>query len=244
MCRTCKTIVMKRLLFIFLVGIMPLRLFAQEERPATHDAKVFRECFKEVRPFTSIEHFQYVYQMLGMKPRSYCLGAGVSGSFQEAVSGRGNAPVFDNVDDGAEWSLHVFRGVTTSTVFVRSAMWEAYEMAQSRKANWPEEKRVLVDVLRRFDSLAVKKPLFYGTIYEQYGGDYEAYVKDLYETSLVMNRRRLRKFMHRPRVECLQSDLGFQFAVGFWLYEMSLGRDELQREAAGLDSAGRQVSNQ
>ena len=55
-------------------------------------------------------------------------------------------------------------------------------------------------------------PAFYQTIEKEYKGDYNAYVDDLFDTSIMGSRANLDKFLKKPSVKAIDRDLATNFS--------------------------------
>lgn len=96
------------------------------------------------------------------------------------------------------------------------AQYSSYHPADYDEA---AEKALLVGRLMAFGDSAAFKPLFYYTIKEKYQNNVRAYVDDLYKTSMMSNKKRLRRFMLRPKQKRLNEDLGVQMVIAVKLYK-------------------------
>ena len=56
-------------------------------------------------------------------------------------------------------------------------------------------------------------PVFYGTIKTKFGGDYNAYVDALYDTSIFSNQKNFDAFIANPTVEAIEGDLAIQYST-------------------------------
>lgn len=81
------------------------------------------------------------------------------------------------------------------------------------------EKAKLVHNLQAFDSLSNNKPVCFAQIHQKYGGDYKAYVDDLYSNSFMANEKALKKFLRHPSSQKLGRDPVVQFSLSLALYE-------------------------
>ena len=59
---------------------------------------------------------------------------------------------------------------------------------------------------------AEELPAFYQTIEKDYKGDYDAYVDDLFDTSILSSRANLDKFLKKPTVKAIDRDLATQYS--------------------------------
>ncbi len=82
------------------------------------------------------------------------------------------------------------------------------------------EKEKWVRALEAYGDTAAVLPTIYAQIVTEYGGDVRAYVDELFRSSVVTNKRRLRRFMRRPTVRDMQTDMGFQFAVSKLMFRL------------------------
>ena len=73
-----------------------------------------------------------------------------------------------------------------------------------------------------FDKTAHNKPLFFADIHKTYNDDIEAYVKDMFKTSILIDNRQNQRFLRKPSAETLQNDAGVKFVIGVALYKLWL----------------------
>ena len=71
-----------------------------------------------------------------------------------------------------------------------------------------------------FGDTATALPTVYVLIATKYGGDVRAYVDDLFDRSVMTNKRRMRRFARRPTVKRMREDMGFQFVVSKLMYRL------------------------
>lgn len=91
------------------------------------------------------------------------------------------------------------------------------------------EKERLISRIEKFGKLSAYKPLFYKTIRRDFHNDVRAYVNNLYETSMMCNKKALRKFLRNPSRDKLNVDAGAQFAIALKMYEFWLANHERVR---------------
>lgn len=103
----------------------------------------------------------------------------------------------------------------------------AYKLSHSVGYDEETEKAHLIERLKAFGDSAVFKPLFYRTIKEKYQNNVRAYVNDLYKTSFMSNKKRLKRFVLNPKRRRLNEDLVAQMSMAVELYKYWL--DNRQR---------------
>ena len=70
--------------------------------------------------------------------------------------------------------------------------------------------------------MASNKPLFFAEIHQKYNDDIEAYVKDMFNTSVLIDDKQNQRFLRKPSAEKLQNDAGVKFVIGVALYKLWL----------------------
>lgn len=102
-------------------------------------------------------------------------------------------------------------------------MWlKAYEGKHAAHYDESKEKEQLISRLVLFSQKAKYKPLFFKTIAEKYRNSITDYVEDLYEKSMLNNRRSLKRFLKRPSLRRLESDLGGEMTLSLIMYNLWL----------------------
>ena len=83
-------------------------------------------------------------------------------------------------------------------------------------------QKELIEALKAFDRTAHNKPLFFADTHKAYNNDIEAYVKDMFKTSILIDNRQNQRFLRKPSAEKLQNDAGVRFVIGVALYKLWL----------------------
>ena len=210
---------MKKFYLACLALLLPHLMQAQTSTCAS-DTLLFRECFSDSILKTDVELMREVYyEVLG--------GPKVTG---EILMGMGGIPSYtimrgsgaiERVEEGFYLPWSISRNVIKSNInlILRRQLFQEYKSQHPRGWKVEEAKAALVRRLQRFDSLAVHRPLFFSTIYTDYGGDIVKYVDALYETAIMAKKKNLRAFMCKPTTFAIQNDLGYQFSLSLALYE-------------------------
>ena len=76
--------------------------------------------------------------------------------------------------------------------------------------------------MKAFDNSSHNKPLFFADIHKTYNGDIEAYVKNMFKTSILIENKQNQRFLRKPSAEKLQNDAGVKFVIGVALYKLWL----------------------
>ena len=210
---------MKKFYLACLALLLPHLMQAQTSTCAS-DTLLFRECFSDSVLKTDVELMRKVYNnILG--------GAKVAGEIWMGLEEVPNFTVMrgsgaiERVEQGFHLPWSISHKVITSNIHLhyRRQLFQEYKSQHPRGWKIEEAKAALVRRLQRFDSLAVHRPLFFSTIYTDYGGDIVKYVDALYETAIMAKKKNLRAFMCKPTPFAIQNDLGYQFSLSLALYE-------------------------
>ena len=205
---------MKYHCLFLLMMLLSFRMQAQTSTCAS-DTLLFRECFSDSILKTDIELMRKVYNNILGGPRvnrEYYLGLEY---LEPVVIGR----IYSDRGFWLPSSISHIIKTTNLDKTLRNELLQDFEEQHPRNWNAEEAKAVLVRRLQHFDSLSTNKPLFFSTIYTDYGGDIAKYVDALYNTSIMGNKKALRNFMRKPSTIAIQNDLGYQFSLSLALYE-------------------------
>lgn len=205
---------MKYHCLFLLMMLLSFRMQAQTSTCAS-DTLLFRECFSDSILKTDIELMRKVYNNILGGPRvnrEYYLGLEY---LEPVVIGR----IYSDRGFWLPSSISHIIKTTNLNKTLRNELLQDFEEQHPRNWNAEEAKAVLVRRLQHFDSLSTNKPLFFSTIYTDYGGDIAKYVYALYNTSIMGNKKTLRNFMRKPSTIAIQNDLGYQFSLSLALYE-------------------------
>ena len=205
---------MKYHCLFLLMMLLSFRMQAQTSTCAS-DTLLFRECFSDSILKTDIELMRKVYNNILGGPRvnrEYYLGLEY---LEPVVIGR----IYSDRGFWLPSSISHIIKTTNLNKTLRNELLQDFEEQHPRNWNAEEAKAVLVRRLQHFDSLSTNKPLFFSTIYTDYGGDIAKYVDALYNTSIMGNKKTLRNFMRKPSTIAIQNDLGYQFSLSLALYE-------------------------
>ena len=205
---------MKYHCLFLLMMLLSFRMQAQTSTCAS-DTLLFRECFSDSILKTDIELMRKVYNNILGGPRvnrEYYLGLEY---LEPVVIGR----IYSDRGFWLPSSISHIIKTTNLDKTLRNELLQDFEEQHPRNWNAEEAKAVLVRRLQHFDSLSTNKPLFFSTIYTDYGGDIAKYVDALYNTSIMGNKKTLRNFMRKPSTIAIQNDLGYQFSLSLALYE-------------------------
>ena len=97
------------------------------------------------------------------------------------------------------------------------------------KRAFPKKKQAmqnLVESLKDFQQHAKHFPLFYGTIKKDFKGNIDAYVKHMFNQSILLDASKYQKFLRKPSSFKLANDPGVQFIVGLELYRLWLKQQQ------------------
>ena len=200
---------------LFLLMMLLSFLMQAQTSTCASDTLLFRECFSDSILKTDIELMRKVYNNILGGPRvnrEYYLGLEY---LEPVVIGR----IYSDRGFWLPSSISHIIKTTNLDKTLRNELLQDFEEQHPRNWNAEEAKAVLVRRLQHFDSLSTNKPLFFSTIYTDYGGDIAKYVYALYNTSIMGNKKTLRNFMRKPSTIAIQNDLGYQFSLSLALYE-------------------------
>ena len=198
--------------------LLSFRMQAQTSTCAS-DTLLFRECFSDSILKTDIELMRKVYNNILGGPKvskDYYLGLEY---LEPVVITRTTGRIYSDRGFWLPSSISHIIKTTNLNKTLRNELLQDFEEQHPRNWNAEEAKAVLVRRLQHFDSLSTNKPLFFSTIYTDYGGDITKYVDALYNTSIMGNKKTLRNFMRKPSTIAIQNDLGYQFSLSLVLYE-------------------------
>lgn len=105
---------------------------------------------------------------------------------------------------------------------LRTAFKLVYSDFRSKYPQKSVAQKELVEALKAFDKTAHNKPLFFADIHKSYNDDIEAYVKDMFKTSILIDNKQNQRFLRKPSAEKLQNDTGVKFVIGIALYKLWL----------------------
>ena len=207
----------KTILFLFLV-FSCLNTYAQS---VVADTLLFRECFRDSILNTDVELMRKVYNNLLGGPKvsmEVWMDVGGSPPVYTVMDGNGN---IIKEEQGYHVPFTISPTLKKSNIdpYWRRKLFQTFKAQHPRGWNIDEAKAAMVRRLQRFDSLSVHKPLFFSTIYADYGGDIVKYVDALYDTAIMAKKKNLRTFIRKPTPFAIQNDLGYQFSLGLALYE-------------------------
>ena len=209
---------MKKFYLACLALLLPHLMQAQTSTCAS-DTLLFRECFSDSILKTDIELMRKVYNNILGGPKvskDYYLGLEY---LEPVVITRTTGRIYSDRGFWLPSSISHIIKTTNLNKTLRNELLQDFEEQHPRNWNAEEAKAVLVRRLQHFDSLSTNKPLFFSTIYTDYGGDITKYVDALYNTSIMGNKKTLRNFMRKPSTIAIQNDLGYQFSLSLVLYE-------------------------
>ena len=209
---------MKYHCLFLLMMLLSFRMQAQTSTCAS-DTLLFRECFSDSILKTDIELMRKVYNNILGGPKvskDYYLGLEY---LEPVVITRTTGRIYSDRGFWLPSSISHIIKTTNLNKTLRNELLQDFEEQHPRNWNAEEAKAVLVRRLQHFDSLSTNKPLFFSTIYTDYGGDITKYVDAPYNTSIMGNKKTLRNFMRKPSTIAIQNDLGYQFSLSLVLYE-------------------------
>ncbi len=83
---------------------------------------------------------------------------------------------------------------------------------------------------------AEERPAFFQTIDQKYKGNYNAYIDDMYDNSILANQKNFDKFIKKPTVKAIEKDLATQYSQAKYdkLIEISKAMTQSSKELALL----------
>ena len=131
----------------------------------------------------------------------------------------------DTYQIGKEQGFHTSHRHYDDRVFPDSLRFIFKQGYAEFRTNYPQKsvaQKELVEALVAFDKTAHNKPLFFADIHKTYDDDIEAYVKEMFKTSILIDNRQNQRFLRKPSAEKLQNDAGVKFVIGVALYKLWL----------------------
>lgn len=228
---------MKRFLFLIFLSFSIIHCYAQEA--SRNDMQAYEQylskTFAQYYPFSVL---QRVYKYLDTYQRGGCTedryvftddskGSGEMGNWEPADKGYGLpiATYMVGKEQGFSSSNRHYddRAFPDSLRFVFK---QAYAEFRSKYPKKSVAQKELVEALTAFSKAANNKPLFFADIHKTYNDDIEAYVKDMFKTSVLIDDKQNQRFLRKPSAEKLQNDAGVKFVIGVALYKLWLTQQE------------------
>ena len=131
----------------------------------------------------------------------------------------------DTYQIGKEQGFHTSHRHYDDRVFPDSLRFVFKQGYAEFRTNYPKKsiaQKNLIEALTAFSKTAHNKPLFFADIHNTYNDDIEAYVKDMFKTSILIDNRKNQQFLRKPSAEKLQNDAGVKFVIGVALYKLWL----------------------
>lgn len=191
--------------------------------------------FAQYYPFSMLQRvykYLYAYQEKGNIDDRYVFtddskGRGDTGNWEPADKGEGLpiATYMVGKEQGFSTSIRHYddRAFPDSLRFVFKQGYAEFRTKYPKKSVAQKE---LIETLKDFDKTAHNKPLFFADIHKTYNDDIEAYVKDMFKTSILIDNRQNQRFLRKPSAEKLQNDMGVRFVTGIALYKLWLTQQE------------------
>ncbi len=131
----------------------------------------------------------------------------------------------DTYQIGKEQGFHTSHRHYDDRVFPDSLRFIFKQGYAEFRTNYPKKsvaQKELIETLKNFDKSARNRPLFFADIHKTYNDDIEAYIKDMFKTSILIDNKQNQRFLRKPSAEKLQNDAGVRFVIGVALYKLWL----------------------
>lgn len=231
---------MKRYILLTFLLILFSPIYGQKEAPTRLDSiaqdtlafnKYLNETFAEYFPLYMLQRV-FAYRIKfeadttdsGFKYNSEDYGGSLTGKYAD-YSGNANYSFVHTdtrmvgTDEGIGCGVRTFDNVEFPDTIRRwfTDCFHRYKHFNRRKK---VEIHELVQNLQAFQKEAKHFPAFYATISRDYQGNINAYVKDMFKQSIVLQGRRHDRFLRKPSSFKMANDLGVQFVIGIAMYRL------------------------
>ena len=85
------------------------------------------------------------------------------------------------------------------------------------------DRKVAKTLIPLYTEMAKERPAFYETIEKTYKGDYNKYIDNLYNNSIVSNEESLEKFLKKPSVKAIDKDPATAYSRAKWDLRKAMG---------------------
>ena len=224
---------MKRFIFLTFLSLCILHCYGQNA--SENDTRAYEQylskTFAQYYPFSMLQRvykYLYAYHNEGGTEDRYV--------FTDDSKGRGDTGNWEPADKGVSVPIATYqvgkeRGFVTSQrhyddrAFPDSLRFIFKQGYADFRYKYPRKsvaQKELVVLLTSFNKLANNKPLFFAEIHKDYNDDIEAYVKNMFKTSVLIDDKQNQRFLRKPSAEKLRNDAGVNFVIGVTLYKLWL----------------------
>ncbi len=228
---------MKRVLLIISISFYIFHCYGQGVSKADTQAyeQYLTKTFAQYYPFSMLQRvykYLYAYQEKGSIDDRYVFtddskGRGDTGNWEPADKGEGLpiATYMVGKEQGFSTSIRHYddRAFPDSLRFIFKQGYAEFRSKYPKKSIAQKE---LIEALKGFDKAAHNKPLFFADIHKSYNDDIEAYVKDMFKSSILIDNKQNQRFLRKPSAEKMQNDAGVKFVIGIALYRLWLTQQE------------------
>ncbi len=226
---------MRTKLYLTLLVLSLFFPFCSAQKVNDNDTQAYEQylskTFAQYYPFSVLQRvykYLYSYQKDGCTDDRYV--------FTDDSKGRGDTGNWEPADKGVSVPIATYqvgkeRGFVTSQrhyddrAFPDSLRFIFKQGYADFRYKYPRKsvaQKELVVLLTSFNKLANNKPLFFAEIHKDYNDDIEAYVKNMFKTSVLIDDKQNQRFLRKPSAEKLQNDAGVNFVIGVALYKLWL----------------------
>ena len=93
-----------------------------------------------------------------------------------------------------------------------SQLQEFYETIHNKDYDHEVDRKVAKALLPLYAEMTDQRPDIYNVIEKQYKGDYNRFVDDMYDNSILSSQANLNKFLKKPTVKAIEKDLATQYS--------------------------------
>ncbi len=224
---------MRTKLYLTLLVLSLFFPFCSAQKVNDNDTQAYEQylsnTFAQYYPFSVLQRvykYLYSYQKDGCTDDRYVFtddskGRGEMGNWVPAGEGFPPATYLVGKEQGFATSNRHYddRAFPDSIRFIFKQGYADFRYKYPRKSVAQKE---LIEALTAFNKMASNKPLFFAEIHQKYNDDIEAYVKDMFKTSVLIDDKQNQRFLRKPSAEKLQNDAGVNFVIGVALYKLWL----------------------
>lgn len=106
-----------------------------------------------------------------------------------------------------------------------------YEQIFNKDYDHQVDKKVAKALLPLFAEMSTERPAFYETIEQKYKGNYDAFIDDMYDNSIMSSKENLDNFLKKPTIKAIDNDM----ATLYSRTKVKFMQDVLKKGNASMD---------